>query len=402
MNSKNPIFISDRLKCFYIEALDSIGLINPLDPKSGYLKSELWLLTQHGVTNDVIVKSVFLIYAKINKLWEKATSNHIDPNYITSDLIDNINKDIFGADALMFKYFNKDFDRHYNVNHNNFTYEIFQGEIISDNYRSKNKDYEYVKYITKSGDEYTIKNPAGPILTNEEIKHLENDNVKKELEREENIVLNTLNIYENMDNSEISGFLDPIFISEQLRSFFKNAKLGHINPRDPKSERLFTKCSLLFDYGITNVAILNGLFCIYAKFNNLYLKSTGNHGIEVKDINYGILGADDLMYRYLSNTFYIARLQNITIDKDGNLNRSFDPNNFRYHDFAKLIHLNKRTKNGKINYIGYTEINPAGPAISSEELNLLKSSWVKTELEDQYKIIRDTLNIYKEIKKNIK
>lgn len=209
-----------------------------------------------------------------------------------------------------------------------------------------------------------------------------------------------------------TGFRIPILVSDQLRAFFSEANLGPVDPRDPKSSALKDELLLLTQNGVTSAALLTPLFSIYAIVNKLTEKSSSNHTNpkdlrspchSIEDMNHQMLGADDLMYKHFSSTFDLLRSRGAHTTEHGTEIPAFDPQNFKYASFQSLVSLNRRTKDGKlkrkVNGNATEEINPAGPALSADEVAYLENEKVKEELEREQKRVSDTLAIYRDMNK---
>jgi hypothetical protein len=68
-----PIRVTDELKNFFATA--NLGPVDPSDPKSPSLSSQLFLLTQAGVTSPSLLTPLFSIYVNRNGLQDKEQRN---------------------------------------------------------------------------------------------------------------------------------------------------------------------------------------------------------------------------------------------------------------------------------------------------------------------------------------
>jgi len=203
-----PILVSENLRNFFNEA--HLGPMDPRDPKSPPLKNDIVLLTQHGVTSAALLTPLFSIYAIVNKLTERSSSNHTNPRDPRSPCLplEEMNHQMLGADELMIKHFGSTFDLlksrgAHTTDHGteipafdpqNFKYASFQS-IVSLNRRTK--DGKIRRKV--NGETIEELNPAGPPLDPKEIEYLDNEDVKKELEREQKRVSDTLATYREMN-----------------------------------------------------------------------------------------------------------------------------------------------------------------------------------------------------------
>lgn len=209
-----------------------------------------------------------------------------------------------------------------------------------------------------------------------------------------------------------TGFRIPILVSENLKNFFKEAHLGPMDPRDPKSALLKNDIVLLTEHGVTSAALLTPLFSIYAIVNKLTEKSSSNHSnprdlrsacLPLEEMNHQMLGADDLMYKHFGSTFDLLKSRGAHTTDHGTEIPAFDAQNFKYASFQSIVSLNRRTKDGKIrrkvNGETIEEVNPAGLALAPEEVHYLDNEEVKKELEHEQKRVSDTLSAYREMNK---
>jgi hypothetical protein len=205
-----------------------------------------------------------------------------------------------------------------------------------------------------------------------------------------------------------TGFRIPIRVSENLSNFFREADLGPVDPRDPKSPPLKDKLELLIKHQITSAALLTPLFSIYAIVNRLTEKAAANHCdgdrnkplLSPDQMNLQLLGADELMFKHFGETFRILTSRGEHYTDKGTLVEAFNPHNFKYASFQSIVSLNRRTKDGKIkrrtaNGI-IEEDNPAGPALTDQEINVLSSEEVRMALDLEQKIVSECLKIYRE------
>lgn len=70
-----PIKVSDELKNFFATA--NLGPVDPTDPKSPSLSSQLVLLTQAGITSPSLLTPLFSIYVNRNNLQDKEQRNYL-------------------------------------------------------------------------------------------------------------------------------------------------------------------------------------------------------------------------------------------------------------------------------------------------------------------------------------
>lgn len=216
-----------------------------------------------------------------------------------------------------------------------------------------------------------------------------------------------------------TGFRIPIRVSENLCNFFREANLGLVDPRDTKSGQLKSQIPLLLEGCITSAALLTPLFSIYAIVNNLTSLASSNRSdprnpksalLPADQMNHQMLGADALMHKWFKETFDLLKSRGSHMTENGSEIPAFDPQNFKYASFQSLVSLNRRTRDGKIKRkIGsdiVEEDNPAGPALSPEETNILDPNNKSTdaenlrqELEREQKRVSETLTIYREMNK---
>lgn len=208
-----------------------------------------------------------------------------------------------------------------------------------------------------------------------------------------------------------TGFRIPIRVSQNLSDFFREANLGPMNPSDPKSPALKSQIPLLTEGCTTSAALLTPLFSIYAIVNNLTGVARSNHQdgdpnkplLPPGDMNHQMLGADKLMFKHFTETFRILTNRGDHYTEKGTLVEAFDPLNFKYASFQSIVSLNRRTKDGKIKRKTaqgtIEEDNPAGPALTDEEIESLSQDDVRMELDREQKIVSDCLKIYRDLNK---
>lgn len=213
-----------------------------------------------------------------------------------------------------------------------------------------------------------------------------------------------------------TGFRIPIRVSENLCNFFRDANLGPVDPNDPKSGHLKAQIPLLIDGSITSAALLTPLFSIYAIVNNLTSLASSNRSdprnpksalLAADQMNHQMLGADALMHKWFRETFDLLKSRGSHMTDNGSEIPAFDPQNFKYASFQSLVSLNRRTRDGKIKRkVGsdlVEEVNPAGPALSPDEVTILDpnnqakdATDLRQELEREQKRVSETLTIYRE------
>jgi hypothetical protein len=216
-----------------------------------------------------------------------------------------------------------------------------------------------------------------------------------------------------------TGFRIPIRVSENLCGFFREANLGLVDPRDPKSGALKEQVPLLIEGCITSAALLTPLFSIYAIVNNLTSLASSNRTdprnpksalLPADQMNHQMLGADALMTKWFGSTFNLLRSRGSHMTENGSEIPAFDPHNFKYASFQSLVSLNRRTRDGKIKRkVGaetVEEDNPAGPALTPEEVAILDPNnkdeaavKLREELEREQRRVSETLTIYREMNK---
>ena len=136
-----------------------------------------------------------------------------------------------------------------------------------------------------------------------------------------------LRIYNNFPPS-------PVYITEHLKNFFKEADLGLSDPSNPYSVSLAD----VIDLTVTSRDILRQLFQIYIAVNNMRYTDTGPRIDDRTNPVY--LAATPLMYRYFNDMFteeIERRRQNR--GGRGRIDRTpiFDPSKFKFNDLYTLV-----------------------------------------------------------------
>jgi hypothetical protein len=163
-------------------------------------------------------------------------------------------------------------------------------------------------------------------------------------------------------------------------TFFSQAYLGRVDPRNPTSKALNESIELLTEHGITTMTILTTLMSIYARVNKLSDRAACNR-IEPRDHNRW--GADDLFRRAFGST--LARMVE--------LGRAVDLENLTMADVKTIIVLNQRTQSGRVT-IGTSLVDSlANSTLSEEEVETLMDPDVRRALHSESARIKTTLEI---------
>jgi hypothetical protein len=203
------------------------------------------------------------------------------------------------------------------------------------------------------------------------------------------------------------GFQVAIRVTDKMINFFRHANLGQVNPNDPTSKPLNECIPLLTEQGITTPSILTLLFSIYAQVNNLNDRASCNHVdpnnlqsplLPMAQRNRHRLGADDLLATWFHETFDRLRAKGPRQTRNGEI-PAFDPKNFYYAEFQRIIAENRRTRDGTIHrHVQLRpgsdeeqciiETNPAGPALTQEEQLTLKSPTIQQALKTEFELVK--------------
>ena len=204
--------------------------------------------------------------------------------------------------------------------------------------------------------------------------------------------------YKSYNNN---GFRNPMFVSRNMRDFFRDANIGTVDPNNPKSSKLNETLTLLTDpnedfagYGVTSSALLTPLFSIYAYLNNLTKLARVNQNLPEDQWNRQWLGVDDRMEKYFGELLTVLENQPQGFNKKRKPLPKFDRHNFRYADFQKIVAINRRNKEGKLTK--YKNIDtPAGPAVSEDEDGILNDETVRNALDKEQEKVSENLETYR-------
>lgn len=293
-----------------------------------------------------------------------------------------------------------------------------------------------------------LKTPTGETFGRRDIKHMESqlEKMQKDLVREHRLASAPIR---RAGKKEGTGFRVPQYVSPVLRTFFLGqqgpngiapANLGPAyvvnkppmeNYPDEKAWKrswvvnpvpignLVDQLTLL-KQGITNSALLTPLFSIYATVNNLadyaQPKDPGSLGVDERITRFFGQSLTPQERSYLeqvlalpegapippaptsldsSKALHLMSLQGSHKTAKHGLQPAFEPKHFGYPDFQILAKFNKRTKNGlltmKINDVPHMIRNPAGPALSEQEMAHLNTPGIAENLAREQDLVSSTL-----------
>jgi hypothetical protein len=182
-------------------------------------------------------------------------------------------------------------------------------------------------------------------------------------------------------------------------TFFSQAYLGQVDPRNPTSKAMNESIELLTDHGITTITILTTLMSIYARVNKLSDRASCNriepanpnsHCQPVESRDHNRWGADDLFCRAFGST--LARMVE--------LGQAVDLENLTMADVRTIIALNQRTQSGRVT-IGTSLVDSlANSPLSEEEVEILMDPDVRRALDTESARIKTTLEILQQQERN--